>query len=284
MHAPLILALALGSPPAITRWMDMSASEREAKLDGLRQKALPQRLLEASQHFLGTPYLASPLGEGSGPDPDPMIRFDAVDCLTFVEETIALSLAEKMSQVEPILTNLRYAREPTYQGRNHLMESQWIPNNLRKGFIREVTQAYGAQDTVEVMKRLTERTWSSRSSAELGLSPENRPKGVFPLKVIPLDAAKGIAPRIPSGSVVLVVRENLPLKATLVSHVGFLVKKGSRAYLRHAARPLGVVDEDLHAFLERHSKYAKWKVVGIGLFDVTTPAHPVGFTHSARAD
>jgi hypothetical protein len=136
-----------------------------------------------------------------------------------------------------------------------------------------------------MVKQITERSWSSRSSAELALSPENRPTGAFPVKVIPLDAAISIAPRIPSATVVLVVRADLPLKATRISHLGFLVRKGSRAYLRHAARQMArVVDEDLESFLVRNSKYAKWKVVGLSLFEVTTPAHPVGFTQSARVD
>jgi hypothetical protein len=274
VHAVLIIAFTLAAPPALKRWMEMRPSEREGELADLRQKALPERLAEASQRFLGTPYLVSPLGEGSGKDPDPMIRFDAVDCLTFVEETIALSLAERMSEVEPVLTNLRYAHEPTYQDRNHLMESQWIPNNLHKGFVRETTQTYGGEATVQLVKQLTERTWKSRASVELGLSEENRPIGAFSLSVIPLRAAMAIAPRIPSGTVLVVVRENSPLKATQVSHLGFVVRKGSRTYLRHAARHLGrVVDEDLRAFLERSSKYAKWKVVGVSLFEVTTPAH-----------
>ena len=56
-------------------------------------RPLSERLDLVSAKFLGTAYVASPLGEGTGKDPDPLVRYDAVDCLTFVEEAIALSLA-----------------------------------------------------------------------------------------------------------------------------------------------------------------------------------------------
>src|SRR5215211_1421494 len=87
-------------------------------LFGLDDGALAGRVLDVSARFLGTPYVHSPLGEGAGVDPDAIIRFDAVDCLTFVEETLALSIARSPTQVVPILLHLRYGRGPLYEDRN----------------------------------------------------------------------------------------------------------------------------------------------------------------------
>ena len=47
----------------------------------------------ASRAFLGLPYLNDAAGEGQGIDTDPPSRYDAFDCLTFVEEVLALTLA-----------------------------------------------------------------------------------------------------------------------------------------------------------------------------------------------
>jgi hypothetical protein len=57
-----------------------------------------------------------------------------------------------------------------------------------------------------------------------------------------------------------------------VTHLGFVVQKGKRTYLRHAARNRWVLDEDLETFVARNAKYTKWRVTGVSLFEVRTPS------------
>jgi hypothetical protein len=260
--------------PGPDSWIALTAEERVRVLEGAWSRALPDRLVEISRRFLNTPYVSSPLGEGSGKDPDPTFRYDAVDCLTFVEETIALSLAQGPDEVEPLLRELRYGREPRYEDRNHLMEAQWLPNNVRKGFVRDVTRSYGGEDTRVVTKRLTPATWTSRSSRALDLPLERQVKGEFPLQIIPLDKVLEKAPAIPSGTILVVVREDLPGLVTRVSHLGFVVQRRGRTFMRHAAMSVygRVVDEDLESFVSRNLKYDKWRVTGVGLLEVLAPA------------
>lgn len=255
-------------------WAALTPEQRDTLLKAAEPGAkLHERLLHVSSRFLGTPYLVSPLGEGSGVDPDPTFRLDAVDCLTFVEETMALSLAREDSEVPTLLESIRYASTPSYEDRNHLMEAQWLPNNIRKGFLVDVTRRYGGEDTVQVQKTLTTRTWTSRSSQELKLPKDRQLVGTYALNVIPLDRVLAHARNIPSGTVMAVVRDDLPLKATRITHLGFVVQKGKRTWLRHAARSryARVVDEDLETFLARNSKYTKWKVTGVSLFETRLP-------------
>src|SRR5207302_5609965 len=125
-----------------------------AAVDASVEQPLAARIEKMSEGFLNTPYVVSPLGEGKGhpPDQDPMIRYDQVDCLTFVETAIAMSVAKKAVEVEPLLQRIRYESEPAYQNRNHLMEVQWIPNNVKKGFLVDVTRKYGGDDVITVKK------------------------------------------------------------------------------------------------------------------------------------
>lgn len=272
----LLLAQA-PTAPAPGGWAALSPEERAAILKAAAPGAsLHQRLLGVSARFLGTPYVASPLGEGSGVDPDPTFRTDAVDCLTFVEETLALSLARRDDEVPTLLEHLRYASTPVYEDRNHLMEAQWLPNNIRKGFLADVTRRYGGEDTVQVQKKLTAHTWTSRSSQELKLPKERQLTGTFTLNVIPLERVLAHARRIPSGTIMVIVRDDLPLKATRITHLGFVLQKGKRTWLRHAARNgyARVVDEDLETFLARNSRYTKWKVTGVSLFEPRQPPEP----------
>jgi Protein of unknown function (DUF1460) len=260
--------------PAVV-WASLSEQERAAFISEDSRLPLRERLLRVSERFLGTPYVHSPLGEGSGVDPDPTFRLDAVDCLTFVEQAMAMSMARADAEVAGLLERLRYASTPSYEDRNHLMEAQWLPNNQRKGFVADVTRRYGGEDTVRVQKALTALTWTSRSSMALGLSKSRQPRGTYTLDMIPLDKVMAHARQVPSGTILVVLREDLPLKATRVTHLGFVVQKGKRTWLRHARRGLDgngrVVDEDLETFLARNAKYDKWKVSGVSLYEARHP-------------
>jgi hypothetical protein len=217
--------------------------------------------------------VVSPLGEGEGFDPDPPLRFDAVDCLTFVEEVMALSLSSKLEDVRQSLDQIRYADQMSYSGRNHLMEAEWLPNNVKKGFLSDVTSLYGGEQTVPVTKKLTKTTWGSRSASALALPKPRQVEGSFSWKMVPLAFVLGKARQVPSGTVLVVVREERPLLVTRISHLGFVVHKKNRVYLRHASRSFGyVVDEDLETFLSRNGKYTKWPVVGASFYEATMPA------------
>ena len=241
---------------------------------GLQEGSLKSRVLEVSARFLGTPYLHSPLGEGTGVDPDPIIRFDAVDCLTFVEETLALSVAHNPTEVVPLLLQIRYAHTPTYEDRNHLMEAEWLPNNVRKGFLRDITRTFGGAATVRVRKVITARSWASPSSRLLKLPEPRHVIGSFEMDMVPLADALSRAREIPAGAILLVIREEKPRRVTRITHLGFVVQKNDRTFLRHAARSgyHRVIEEDLTAFLTRNSKYGKWPVSGIALFEPQVPA------------
>ncbi|MFP2931520.1 N-acetylmuramoyl-L-alanine amidase-like domain-containing protein [Pyxidicoccus sp. 3LG] len=271
----------LESPAASAQsngWVGLSPEQRAALVAESADAPLPERLLRMSERFINTPYVLSPLGEGAGVDPDPTFRLDAVDCLTFVEQSLALGLSRSEADVAPLLEHIRYASTPSYEDRNHLMEAQWLPNNIRKGFLADVTRRYGGEDAVPVTKSLTPLTWQSRSSAALGLPQERRPVGTYSLNMLPLERVMAHARAIPSGTILVVLREDLPLKATRVTHLGFVVQRKKRTFLRHASRGgyNRVVDEDLETFLARNARYAKWKVTGVSLFEVRRPPESAG--------
>ncbi|RKH67621.1 DUF1460 domain-containing protein [Corallococcus interemptor] len=262
------------SPPVRANgWSALTPEQRAALIADKAESPLAERLLGMSEKFLNTPYVLSPLGEGQGVDPDPTFRLDAVDCLTFVEETLALGLARGEPEVPALLERIRYASTPTYEDRNHLMEAQWLPNNIKKGLLVDVTRKYAKDDTVSVTKTLTAHTWQSKSSMALQLPRERQPVGTFTLNMIPLDKVLEHAHGVPSGTILVVMREDLPLKATRITHLGFVVQKKKRTFLRHASRGgyNRVVDEDLETFLARNARYDKWRVTGVSLFEARRP-------------
>ncbi len=85
--------------------------------------------------------------------------------------------------------------------------------------------------------------------------------GEFPLTILPLKKIASRAKSIPSGTVMMIVREEREFVATRITHLGFIVQKHGRTYLRHAAKTVfaRVVDEDLERILDRNARYDKWR-------------------------
>ena len=261
---PAALAFLLAAPP-------------EAALDaGLAAHAAgAPRAVWASGLLLGAPYRVSPLGEGGGIDPDPRFRLDAFDCVTLVETAIALGSSGSVAEARVLLDDLRYDGPPDFQHRNHYLEAQWLVANARKGWIEDVTPAISGAWAMVGEKRLTPGTWRAAERAGRtipGLAPESRPMGRFRLPLVPVDHVPAIAPRIPEGTLLLVVREDRPWRPYRVTHLGIVVvgPRGERR-LRHASDVPGVMrvrDEPLLRFLARNAGYQGWPVVGVSLWAI----------------
>ncbi len=240
-------------------------------------KPLPSRVVAVSGGYLGVPYQVSPLGEGQGVDPDPLVRHDAVDCQTLVEQVMALSLAPEPGQVLPLLTAIRYADgQATYEGRSHIVEAQWLPANLAQGRLRDVTRQYGGKATRTVHKRLDEKVWAEKSGKALKLAEAARVVGEFSLDVIPAGDAVAALSKAPAGLVVVVVRADRPWLVTRVSHMGLLVHGSQGPALRHASRSFKrVVDEPLARYLARNLEHGAWTVEGLAVFEIVDPTDVV---------
>ena len=225
-----------------------------------------QRMKLVTEPLLGMDYVVDAIGEEKEPDPDPIVRYDAFDCLTFVEEAIALSLGEDQREIEKIRQDLRYQRgRMDYLARNHFMLSQWIPNNLSKGYFVDITHTLG--ETHLVSKTITERTWSRwRGRHKYPFEISNYPTGVYSLGVLSLDAAVASIEKIPEGALVIVVRQNKAYNPLLITHLGFVVRYSDKdVRIRHATKMAGgtVKDNYLLWYLEHIRKFTKWPDEGI---------------------
>lgn len=265
------------------------ALDKDGRADWLaRARAivpLPTRLKVISNPFLGTPYGPSPLGEGAGADPDPRLRYDLVDCLTFVETTMAMAVAPDDDALMPVLNDIRYGEGLDFEDRNHFAEAQWIPNNLRKGWIRDITSEVAGRELESVTMSYPRDRWRKGGRLEgVAIDAEHLPTGTFSIPVVPFRYALKNADRIPSGSIMFVVRAPHPTVPTRVTHVGFVFDSPGGKVLRHASKEPyhRVVDEPLSHFLTRNSAYLKWPVDGFSIYEVVL-ANPRLETMAGRA-
>jgi hypothetical protein len=280
-HVVALVAVLAGpswiAAAAAKRYAQMSEAERTASLTQARAAStLAEQLERISAPFVGTVYAHSPLGEGSGVDADPRLRWDKVDCLTFVETTIALCAAPKLPELVPVLDDVRYAvTPPAFNHRNHFVEAQWVPNNLSKGYLRGISREVAGDAAQTLSMQLSPAIWrTSKHPDGLALEAKDVPSGTFSLDFVPLAFARKFSDRIPTGTLLMVVRRDQPKVVTRVTHVGFVLEINGRRVLRHASlAPYGrVVDEPLDKFFARNARYDKRPVDGFALFEIQVPS------------
>jgi len=269
VSALLAAVLAAGAPAGAEAPPALLAALREVPAGGARAEA-------ATRPLLGAPYLSSPLGEGFGRDPDPRFRLDAFDCMTFVETALALASAGTVEEAERALDDIRYSGAPAYERRNHEVLSQWIPANLAKGWIEEVTAAAAGPLARREEKVYTPASWEAvrrAGRAIPGLPRERLPVGAYAVEVVPLADVAAALPALPRTAVVFVVRADAPDRATRITHAALLVTApdGSRR-VRHATSSRGsprLIEEGVTGFVRRESSaWPSWSIVGLAFFGV----------------
>ena len=294
VKAPLAAALAL------LLFAPASAQVAPGHFKKSLPKAMPERLVLASDALLGVKYLEFPMGEGPQGryDSDPFVRLDRVDCVTFVEQSLAMARARTAEGMLEELTRIRYKNGVmTYQDRNHFTEADWLPNNIAAGIVRDITAEVAGSDTRTITKLISKRAWYAAKTVKdlkgpriQGLSEAEKqalvdewrasgasiPDQTVSLAYLPIEKLGAHARDIPSGTIVSLVRADKPSIPTIVSHMGLIVQKDGHTYLRHAAQNDRVIDVLVPGYFDKY-KTSKWALLGLNLAapaELTGPALP----------
>ena len=194
------------------------------------------------EKYLGAKYIRDPLGEQVAPDSDPLIRFDAFDCVTFVETSLADGDVNKLNRI-------RYKNGIIdFVNRNHFIETDWLPNNA--DLVKNVSIKYG-KTTIRTVT-INRGAWMQHVHNIKDLTP---PKTVN-IEYIPyknLSEIKSDKPLIVlfvlSGNKKMIKKTGTDLA---VHHMGFLLQNGT---LRHASSGAGmVVDVKFDEYVAKRKK------------------------------
>ena len=193
------------------------------------------------QSYLGTRYMESPLGEGRAPDVDPLIRFDAFDCTTFVETVLADGDVDTLNQI-------RYRDgEIGFETRNHFIESDWLANNANR--VENVSAKYAKTKMRNLV--IDKEAWF-RTVHKLDISQDTQSVSI---EYIPYENLAGV--KIDKTMIVLFVTDNPKFRDTIgtdlaVVHMGFVMENG---VMRHASSEHGcVVDVDFDEYVAKRMK------------------------------
>lgn len=196
--------------------------------------------------FLETPYVAHTL-EVEGPE-HLVVNLAGLDCLTFVESTVALARCVKqgrmtMEAFRAELQMLRYRDGiiDGYPSRLHYF-TDWVKDNTRKGLVEELTSTLGGvprKSPIDFMsthrdayRQLRDDKFLERiREAETRLTAAER-------EVIPRESVAGILDRLHTGDI-------LGLSSTVegldIAHTGLAVRMNGVVHLLHASLSRGAV-------------------------------------------
>lgn len=194
------------------------------------------------EKYVGTKYVRDPLGEEAAPDPDPLIRFDAFDCTTFVETAMADGDVDKLNTIRYKNGNVDFIN------RNHFIETEWLPNNTN--LVENVSAKYGKTAIRTVTINRAE--WMKRMHHIKDMTPAK----TVNLEYIPYSNLGNIKTEKPLIVLFVLAKNPRIIKKTgtdlAVHHMGFLLPDGT---LRHASFSRGgVVDGKFDEYVAKRKK------------------------------
>ncbi len=228
-------------------WKIFSHKVDWALSEGLDTLPIGESMARLGRSFVGTPYVPKTL-EAPGPE-HLVIDFREFDCVTFVENTFALSRflktpeARKMddrsaaeTRYDGILEEIRYrdGKLVGYPSRLHYF-SEWISNGVDKGLLRNVTrQLGGVPDTsrIDFMSTHASAYRQLSDSANLGVlrSIEERLRA-SPRWYVPQDDIEAVSSGIRDGDIIAVTSTVPGLD---IAHTGIAIRVDGRVHLLNA--------------------------------------------------
>ena len=228
------------------------------------------RTLHFAKQMLGVPYVAGTLDGNE--EERLVVHLDKVDCTTFVEVVLALTIADKEGKrdygsFKESLRKIRYRNGELngYASRLHYF-SDWIRDNERKGFVKECTFDTPCAQTqtlwLDFMSTHSDSYLPMKKDASLVkeiASLEKEWQGIE-ISYIPKEHLN-LSPdelKIKNGDILSITTN---IKGLDVVHVGFAFWKGEKLHLLHASSVAKKVIEDPQPLYE----YAKNKKAHTGV-------------------
>lgn len=231
-------------------------------------------MLNNSQTFINTPYVANTLEQNEGETESLIVNCDKVDCTTLVEYVLAMSLCPRQGddmQESDFLENLQRIRYRNglidgYTSRLHYI-SDWINNSVRGGFLQDVT-AVNSPDTdrlaISYMSNHPAQYVQLTHSATNVAKMKQYEKALTGQEIHWIPKAKlpvGGFPWIKNGDIIAITT-NIP--GLDIAHMGIAVYIKGALCLLHASSSKGKVlagDLPLNHLLERNNKWTGVRVL-----------------------
>lgn len=229
-------------------WEVFQEKAAGALASGLDRRSLGETVAAVGRSFVGTPYAPGTL-EAPGPE-HLVINFQALDCVTFVENAFALARFVHLPDAavllrdrgraedayEALLTEIRYrgGNLDGYPSRLHYF-SEWIGDGEAKGLVRDVTGELGGvpiRERVDFMSRHLDAYGALAEAANLAAVRETEEKvSGRERRWIPEDRIEAAETGIQDGDIIAATST---LDGLDVAHTGIAIRVEGTVRLMHA--------------------------------------------------
>lgn len=200
-----------------------------------------ERVAQLSARFLGTPYRAQTLVGAADTPEQLIIRFDAVDCFTFLDYVEALRRSADAGAFRERLIEVRYRDGIVAWDRRRHFFTDWAA--AAEGRVAEVTAEVGGERTQQASKLLNRKADGTLYLPGIAVREQS-------IRFIPGTALdEHLLARLQTGDYLGIYT---PAAGLDVTHVGIVVRQGGGLFLRHASSRRGeqrVIDSDLRGYL-----------------------------------
>ena len=197
-------------------------------LDAQGVSGLNKRLDHFSKMLLGTPYKLGPMGEGHlDPVEDkPLVYLDSVDCVTYLEQVVALAMSKSEKSLYRQLQRLRYkGGKVSYLTRKHYLLDDWVGEG-------KYAKVIPMEGEVSVTRTMPKKEFFKNHNVKY--TGKETPVKV---RYVPLEKAVEMANKTYKGAMkvlgmgIVGSSENIDL-----THTGFVIYyPGQKPVLRHAS-------------------------------------------------
>jgi hypothetical protein len=245
---------------------DKLCKEKLASFDPeMKEYKMADIISEVGRSFLGTEYVAGTLDNNINPE-NLVICFSGLDCVTFVENTLAISRIIQKGSVdyesfkkELQLVRYRDGDINGYSSRLHYF-SDWIYNNEEKNIVKNITKEIGGLPYSKKINFMTTHIDSYKQLlADDGetVSLIKRIEGDINdrnLFYIPKEDVDSYYDYFQTGDIIATTTGITGLD---VSHTGFIYKDKGKTYFLHAssvAKEVIISKEELKQYLKMDKK------------------------------
>jgi len=259
-----IALLALGLPlmllaqsEAEKRYYQMTLAEIDQDIRSTSQRISQpsQRLAYYSERFVDAPYelTCEAEGENGRYETQPLLNLKQLNCMTYCEIVLALSLSQYYEEFFNVLQHIRYRQGIiSMASRNHYTMVDWLAANT--WCLDDVTSRVGGKDVVRSTRTISHKKFfNGKAITDI---PVMLPDRQVTVGYIPLAKLSSHDKALQNGDIVSLIQDKPDIFS---AHMLLIIKKEGRTFFRHASlsakKVLDQPFEEYIAGLSRNPKY-----------------------------
>lgn len=238
--------------------MSVKAIDEDIRLVQQKNLSMSEKMDYYSARFLGAPYVLQ--CEGDGPnaryETEPLLNLKEVNCMTYCEIVMALSLADYYEDMFNILQHIRYRQGIIGMAtRNHYTMADWLPANA--WCLDDVTQQVGGNDATKLTRTITHKSFfGTKGITDI---PVCLPDRELTISYIPKAKLAANQTQLQTGDIVALIQNR---EGIFSAHMLLIIKKGGQTFFRHASwNAKKVIDTPFEEYMASISK--KNRILGM---------------------